>query len=144
LTPERAAKVERVYLLACGTSHHAAMVGRYYLESIAKLPTVVELASEFRNREAVIGPGDLVVAISQSGETLDTLMAAKIAKQRGAQLMAIVNVMGSAIARAADAELYTRSSQRCSCCRSISASGAVRSPRPRPQTSSKAPPGFHT
>jgi glucosamine--fructose-6-phosphate aminotransferase (isomerizing) len=108
LSPERAAKVERVYLLACGTSHHAAMVGRYYLESIAKLPTIVELASEFRNREAVIGPGDLVVAISQSGETLDTLMAAKIAKQRGAQLMAIVNVMGSAIARAADAELYTR------------------------------------
>jgi glucosamine--fructose-6-phosphate aminotransferase (isomerizing) len=108
LSPERAAKVERVYLLACGTSHHAAMVGRYYLESIAKLPTIVELASEFRNREAVIGRGDLVVAISQSGETLDTLMAAKIAKERGAQLMAIVNVMGSAIARAADAELYTR------------------------------------
>jgi glucosamine--fructose-6-phosphate aminotransferase (isomerizing) len=108
LSPERAAKVERVYLLACGTSHHAAMVGRYYLESIAKLPTIVELASEFRNREAVIGPGDLVVAISQSGETLDTLMAAKIAKERGAQLMAVVNVMGSAIARAADAELYTR------------------------------------
>jgi glucosamine--fructose-6-phosphate aminotransferase (isomerizing) len=108
LSPERAAKVERVYLLACGTSHHAAMVGRYYLESIAKIPTVVELASEFRNREAVIGPGDLVVAISQSGETLDTLMAAKIAKERGAQLLAIVNVMGSAIARAADAELYTR------------------------------------
>jgi glutamine---fructose-6-phosphate transaminase (isomerizing) len=108
LSPEIAAKVNRVYLLACGTSHHAAMVGRYYLESIAKLPTIVELASEFRNRHAVIGPGDLVVAISQSGETLDTLMAAKIAKERGAKLMAIVNVMGSAIARAADAELYTR------------------------------------
>jgi glutamine---fructose-6-phosphate transaminase (isomerizing) len=108
LSPERAAKVQRVYLLACGTSHHAAMVGRYYLESIAKVPTIVELASEFRNRDAVIGSGDLVVAISQSGETLDTLMAAKIAKERGAQLLAIVNVMGSAIARAADAELYTR------------------------------------
>jgi glucosamine--fructose-6-phosphate aminotransferase (isomerizing) len=108
LSPELAGKVNRVYLLACGTSHHAAMVGRYYLESIAKLPTIVELASEFRNREAVIGPGDLVVAISQSGETLDTLMAAKIAKERGAKLMAIVNVMGSAIARAAEAELYTR------------------------------------
>jgi glutamine---fructose-6-phosphate transaminase (isomerizing) len=108
LSSELAAKVTRVYLLACGTSHHAAMVGRYYLESIAKIPTIVELASEFRNREAVIGPGDLVVAISQSGETLDTLMAAKIAKQRGATLLAIVNVMGSAIARASDAELYTR------------------------------------
>ncbi len=108
LSPELATSIERVVLLACGTSHHAAMVGRYYIESLARLPTVVELASEFRNREAVIGPNDLVIAISQSGETLDTLMAAKIAKQRGAKLLALVNVMGSAIARAADAELYTR------------------------------------
>jgi glucosamine--fructose-6-phosphate aminotransferase (isomerizing) len=69
---------------------------------------VVELASEFRNRDPVIGPGDLVIAISQSGETLDTLMAAKVAKERGAKLMAIVNVMGSAIARMSDAQLYTR------------------------------------
>jgi glutamine---fructose-6-phosphate transaminase (isomerizing) len=84
------------------------MVGRYYFESIAKIPAVVELASEFRNREPLIGEGDLVVAISQSGETLDTLMAAKIAKQRGAKLLGIVNVMGSAIARASDAELFTR------------------------------------
>jgi glucosamine--fructose-6-phosphate aminotransferase (isomerizing) len=97
-----------VYLLACGTSNHAAMVGRYYLEAIAKVPAVVELASEFRNREPLIGPGDLVIAISQSGETLDTLMAAKIAKERGAKLLGIVNVMGSALARASDAELYTR------------------------------------
>jgi glucosamine--fructose-6-phosphate aminotransferase (isomerizing) len=108
LSPEIATKVNRVYLLACGTSHHAAMVGRYYLESIAKIPTVVELASEFRNRDPLVGPGDLVVAISQSGETLDTLMAAKIAKERGATLLGIVNVMGSAIARASDAELFTR------------------------------------
>jgi glucosamine--fructose-6-phosphate aminotransferase (isomerizing) len=108
LSPELAARVNRVYLLACGTSHHAAMVGRYYLESIAKIPTVVELASEFRNRDALINAGDLVVAISQSGETLDTLMAAKIAKERGAKLLGIVNVMGSAIARASDAELFTR------------------------------------
>ena len=84
------------------------MVGRYYLEAIAKVPAVVELASEFRNRDALIGPGDLVIAISQSGETLDTLMAAKIAKERGAKLLGIVNVMGSALARASDAELYTR------------------------------------
>jgi glucosamine--fructose-6-phosphate aminotransferase (isomerizing) len=108
LTPEIATSLSRIYLLACGTSHHAAMVGRYYFESIAKVPTVVELASEFRNRDALIGPGDLVIAISQSGETLDTLMAAKLAKQRGAKLLGIVNVMGSAIARASDAELYTR------------------------------------
>jgi glucosamine--fructose-6-phosphate aminotransferase (isomerizing) len=108
LSPEIATRVKRVYLLACGTSHHAAMVGRYYLESIAKIPAVVELASEFRNREPLIGEDDLVVAISQSGETLDTLMAAKIAKERGAKLLGIVNVMGSAIARASDAELFTR------------------------------------
>ena len=108
LSTELASRVNRVYLLACGTSHHAAMVGRYYLESIAKIPTVVELASEFRNRDALITPGDLVVAISQSGETLDTLMAAKLAKEHGAKLLGIVNVMGSAIARASDAELFTR------------------------------------
>jgi glucosamine--fructose-6-phosphate aminotransferase (isomerizing) len=108
LPTELAANVQRVYLLACGTSHHAAMVGRYYLEDIARIPAVVELASEFRNREPLIAPGDLVVAISQSGETLDTLMAAKIAKARGAKLLGIVNVMGSAIARISDAELYTR------------------------------------
>ncbi len=108
LSPQLATQIQRVVLLACGTSHHAAMVGRYYIESLARIPTVVELASEFRNRDPVVGPGDLVIAISQSGETLDTLMAAKIAKERGAKLMAIVNVMGSAIARASDAELYTR------------------------------------
>jgi glucosamine--fructose-6-phosphate aminotransferase (isomerizing) len=79
-----AKQIRRVYLIACGTSSHAAMVGRYYLEDLARIPTVVELASEFRNRNPVVGPGDLVIAISQSGETLDTLMAAKIAKQRGA------------------------------------------------------------
>jgi glutamine---fructose-6-phosphate transaminase (isomerizing) len=108
LSPELAKRVQRVYLIACGTSSHAAMVGRYYLEDLARIPTVVELASEFRNRKPVVGPGDLVIAISQSGETLDTLMAAKIAKERGATLMSIVNVMGSAIARASSAELYTR------------------------------------
>jgi len=108
LSAEAATRINRVYLLACGTSHHAAMVGRYYLESIAKIPTVVELASEFRNRDPLIGPGDLVVAISQSGETLDTLMAARYAKERGATLLGLVNVMGSAIARISDGELFTR------------------------------------
>ncbi|HEX4353181.1 MAG TPA: glutamine--fructose-6-phosphate transaminase (isomerizing), partial [Polyangiales bacterium] len=108
LSANVATSLSRIYLLACGTSHHAAMVGRYYFESIAKVPTVVELASEFRNRDALIGPNDLVIAISQSGETLDTLMAAKLAKERGAKLLGIVNVMGSALARASDAELYTR------------------------------------
>ena len=97
----------RVYLLACGTSHHAAMTGRYYLEQIARIPTTVELASEFRGRDPMIGPGDLVVAVSQSGETIDTLMAAREAKEKGAKVLAIANVIGSAIPRLADAAFYT-------------------------------------
>ncbi|HMI92813.1 MAG TPA: glutamine--fructose-6-phosphate transaminase (isomerizing) [Polyangiales bacterium] len=108
LSAEDAKKVGRVYLLACGTSHHAAMIGRHYFERLARIPAQVELASEFRARDPVILPGDLVIAISQSGETLDTLMAAKLAKERGARVLAIANVMGSAIPRMADGELYTR------------------------------------
>ncbi len=108
LSPEDATRIDRVVLVACGTSHHAALTGRYYLEKLAKIQVSVELASEFRTREPVIGPRDLVIAISQSGETLDTLQAAKLAKERGARILAIANVMGSAIPRMADAELYTR------------------------------------
>jgi glucosamine--fructose-6-phosphate aminotransferase (isomerizing) len=84
------------------------MTGRYYIERLAKIPTSVELASEFRARDPMVGAGDLVIAISQSGETLDTLQAAKLAKERGARVLAIANVMGSAIPRMSDAELYTR------------------------------------
>jgi len=106
--PDEVAKdVKRVILLACGTSHHAAMTGRYYVEKLAKVPAVVELASEFRGREPVVGEGDLVVAVSQSGETLDTLIAAKEAKAKGAKVLAIANVIGSAIPRMADAVFYT-------------------------------------
>ena len=108
LSAADAKAIQRVVLIACGTSHHAAMTGRYYLERIAKIPTVVELASEFRSRDPIVGPGDLVVAVSQSGETLDTLVAAKVAKQKGAKVLAIANVMGSAIPRSADAAFYTR------------------------------------
>jgi len=107
LSDEDAAAVQRVYLLACGTSYHAAMVGRYFLERLAKVCTTVEIASEFRGRDPVIGEGDLVVAVSQSGETLDTLVAVKEAKSRGAKVLAIANVIGSAIPRAADAAFYT-------------------------------------
>jgi len=98
---------KRVYLLACGTSHHAAMAGRYYIESIAKIPATVELASEFRARDAVVGAGDLVIAVSQSGETTDTLAAVREAKKRGAKVIAIANVIGSAIPRESDASFYT-------------------------------------
>jgi glucosamine--fructose-6-phosphate aminotransferase (isomerizing) len=108
LSAEQARETRRVYLLACGTSHHAALAGRYFFERLARVETSVELASELRGRDPVIGQGDLVIALSQSGETLDTLQAAKLAKQRGARVLAITNVMGSAIPRLADAELYTR------------------------------------
>jgi len=107
LTDEDATAIKRVVLLACGTSHHAALAGRYYIESLARVPTVVELASEFRGRNPVIGEGDLVIAVSQSGETLDTLMAAREAKAAGAKLLAVANVIGSAIPRLADATFYT-------------------------------------
>ena len=107
LSDEDAREIKRVYLLACGTSHHAAMTGRYFIEKLAKVPTTVELASEFRGRMPIVGEGDLVIAVSQSGETLDTLVAAKEAKERGAKVLAIANVIGSAIPRMSDAAFYT-------------------------------------
>jgi len=107
LSEDDAKRVKRVILLACGTSHHATIAGRYWIEELARVPAITELASEFRGREAVVGEGDLVVAVSQSGETIDTLMAAKEAKARGAKVLAIANVNGSAIPRMADASFYT-------------------------------------
>jgi glucosamine--fructose-6-phosphate aminotransferase (isomerizing) len=107
LSDDDAKRIKRVVLLACGTSHHATIAGRYWLEELAKVPAITELASEFRGRDAVVGEGDLVIAVSQSGETLDTLMAAKAAKERGAKVLAIANVNGSAIPRMADASFYT-------------------------------------
>ncbi len=99
-------KCEKVVLLACGTSWHAALIGRYMIETIAKVPTEVDYASEFRYRDPLIGKNVLVVAISQSGETADTLAALREAKKRGAKTMGIVNVVGSTIAREADAGIY--------------------------------------
>ncbi len=107
LSDDDAKRIQRVILLACGTSHHATIAGRYWLEELAKVPATTELASEFRGRDAVVGEGDLVIAVSQSGETIDTLMAAKEAKERGAQVLSIANVNGSAIPRMADASFYT-------------------------------------
>ncbi len=98
---------ERVVIMACGTSYHAALVGRALIETLARVPCVVELASEYRSRVPVVQPGDLVIAVSQSGETVDTLLAANVAKAAGATLLAIVNVVGSAIARTAHGAFYT-------------------------------------
>jgi glucosamine--fructose-6-phosphate aminotransferase (isomerizing) len=100
-------ETRRVVLLACGTSYHAALVGKFLIESAARLPCEVDLASEFRYRDPVIGAGDLVVAISQSGETADTLAAVKEAKARGARTLAVCNVVDSAIPRVCDGALYT-------------------------------------
>ncbi len=107
VSPEAATSIRRVVFLACGTSYHAALHGRYLMESLARVPAVAELASEFRYRNPVVGEGDLVVAVSQSGETADTLAAAKEAHARGARVLAVVNVQGSAIARMAHGTLYT-------------------------------------
>ncbi len=103
-----AASVRRVYIVACGTSHHAALVGRYWIERFARLPAVVELASEVSLREPVFFPDDLVIAVSQSGETFDTILAVKAAKARGARVLAVSNVLDSQIPRLADGRLYTR------------------------------------
>ena len=99
--------LQRVAIVACGTSWHAGLSGRAMIEALARLPVEVELASEFRYRDPVIGPRVLCLAVSQSGETADTLAAVKEAKRRGARAISICNVVGSAIPRECDGTLYT-------------------------------------
>ncbi len=98
--------VRRLILTACGTSWHSALVGEYLIEHLAQIPVEVEYASEFRYRNPIIYPDDIVIAISQSGETADTLAAVNEAKNKGATVLGIVNVVGSSIARATDAGIY--------------------------------------
>ncbi len=100
-------KLKRVIFVACGTSYHASLVGEFLVEALARLPVEVDLASEFRYRDPIIGPGDLVVAVSQSGETLDTMEAVREAKRKGATVLAISNVVESSIPRLADHAFYT-------------------------------------
>jgi glucosamine--fructose-6-phosphate aminotransferase (isomerizing) len=104
---ELARSIQRVCFVACGTSSHAALAGRYWVEQLARLPATVEIGSEVRYRDPVFGPTDLVVAVSQSGETLDTLAAVKTARAAGAHVLAVANVIDSAIPRASEAALYT-------------------------------------
>jgi glucosamine--fructose-6-phosphate aminotransferase (isomerizing) len=104
---ELAKKITRVCFVACGTSSHAALAGRYWVEQLARLPATVEIGSEVRYRDPVFSESDLVVAVSQSGETLDTLAAVKSAKAHGAHILAVANVLDSAIPRASDGALYT-------------------------------------
>ena len=107
LTDERLRSIGTVHLVACGTAMHAGMVGKVAIETLARVPAEVDIASEFRYRNPILNKNDLVIIISQSGETSDTLAALKLAKSRGVPVLAIVNVVGSSIARAADYILYT-------------------------------------
>jgi glucosamine--fructose-6-phosphate aminotransferase (isomerizing) len=106
LTPRDLASIRRLVIVACGTSMNAGMVGKYFFEELADLPTEVEQAAEFRYRNPIIQPGDMVVAISQSGETADTLAAVREAKQRGALVVGLCNVVGSTIARETGRGVY--------------------------------------
>lgn len=107
MTDEDLSRVTAVRIVACGSSYHVGMSGEYFFESIAGIPTRVETSSEFRYRHPVLGENELVVLISQSGETADTLAALRLAKETGRKTLAIVNVVGSSIAREADWTLYT-------------------------------------
>jgi glucosamine--fructose-6-phosphate aminotransferase (isomerizing) len=107
LRPEAVAGMRRGVLVACGTSWHAALVGRYLIEDLARLPIEVEIGSEFRYRDPLVDEGTLFLAISQSGETADTLAAMREARSKGARCLAVCNVVGSTMAREADGVLYT-------------------------------------
>ena len=100
-------KIEKIYIVACGSSYHVGMVGKYNLERVTRIPVEVALASEFRYMEPIVGERTLVIVISQSGETLDTMAALRQAKKLGARILSIVNVVGSSIARESDVVLYT-------------------------------------
>ena len=107
LGAEEVQRLPRITLLACGTSWHAALAGRAMIESLARIPVEVELASEFRYRDPLLAPGQLAVAVSQSGETLDTLCALREARARGARTMTVCNVVGSALTREAELTILT-------------------------------------
>ena len=104
---DRFLKANRIVIVACGTSWHAGLVAEYIFEELARIPVEVEYASEFRYRNPIIGPNDIVIAISQSGETADTLAAIGLAKEKGAFVFGVCNVAGSSISRATDAGAYT-------------------------------------
>jgi glucosamine--fructose-6-phosphate aminotransferase (isomerizing) len=108
ITDDVLRSTRRVVIVACGTSYHAGLIGRYAIEEWARVPVDVDIASEFRYRNPLVGSGDLVIGISQSGETADTLAAMRIARDAGAMVLAVTNIMGSQATRDADGVLYTR------------------------------------
>lgn len=107
LSDEFIRNIDRLYVVACGSSYHVGMVGKYNLERMLRLPVEVTLASEFRYMEPIVTDRTLVVVLSQSGETLDTMAALREAKKLGGKILSIVNVVGSSIARESDETLYT-------------------------------------
>ena len=108
ITDDLLRSVRRVVIVACGTAYHAGLIGRYAIEQWARVPVEVDLASEFRYRDPVLGPGVLVIGITQSGETADTLAAMRTARARGATVLALTNIVGSQATRDADGVLLTR------------------------------------
>jgi glucosamine--fructose-6-phosphate aminotransferase (isomerizing) len=104
-----ARSIGKIFIVACGTSYHAAIIGKYMLEGLVRIPVEADIASEFRYREPLIGPTDLMIVITQSGETADTLAAQREAKRLGAKVLSISNVVGSTSSREADAVFYTHS-----------------------------------
>jgi glucosamine--fructose-6-phosphate aminotransferase (isomerizing) len=107
LTREDLEKFSRIYIVACGTAYHAGLVGKFLIEKLAKIPVEVDIASEFRYRDPFVDDKTLFIAISQSGETLDTLAALREAKNKGARILSVVNVVGSSVARESDDVFYT-------------------------------------
>ncbi len=107
ITHENIKDFKNIFVVACGTAMHAGLVGKYVIEKLARVPVTVDIASEFRYRSPIVGEGDLVIIISQSGETADSLAALRLAKSLGAKTLAIVNAKGSSIAREADMLIYT-------------------------------------
>lgn len=116
LSYEKLRSYRSIYIVGCGSAMHAGMVGKYVIEELARIPVTVDIASEFRYRDPLVGKDDLVIIISQSGETADTLAALNLSKQRGADTLAIVNVVGSTIAREAKMVMYTNAGPEISVC----------------------------
>src|SRR5437667_3693833 len=108
LTDQELRNLRRIVIIACGTAYHAGVVGRYVIEEWARIPVEPDIASEWIYRNPVLSKDTLVIGISQSGETRDTLNAMKLARERGAHTMAITNLMGTQITREVDSVLYTR------------------------------------
>ncbi|MHB8986738.1 MAG: glutamine--fructose-6-phosphate transaminase (isomerizing) [Eubacteriales bacterium] len=107
ITPGEIREIKRIIVIACGTAYHAGMVGKYIIEKLVRIPVEVDIASEFRYRHPIVEPGTLVIVVSQSGETADTLAAMREAKKQGARVVAVTNVVGSSVAREADDVIHT-------------------------------------